>query len=225
MAENALYKIKELKNAGLFFTSFGMQSGSERMRKIYGRPESLKDIKKANEILHKLKILHLIDLIVDNPCETLADLIDTLDFLLEFKKPFAVKTFDLQHFPETNLTNMLLSKRLIFENEIEGNFKTYGNLTFRVLDRKVSLPIEEKYIVALIQMTGNIFVPNLVLKWLRLRRKHIPHGMKKFFIKIVLANWYEKNNERANVVVTLVRNKGIPGLITKIFHRFVSVKV
>jgi len=116
-------KILKLKDCGLVFSSFGLQSASTKIRNIYDRPESLEDIRSANLILNELHIPQFFDLIVDSPYEDKKDLAETLFFLLSLKKPFVAKTFDLAHLPDTKLTKMLLQHKLIQENEVEGNYK------------------------------------------------------------------------------------------------------
>lgn len=112
--------IKLLKDAGVTDMTMGIQSGSQRVRhKYYQRFDTNKEILKSAEILHKYKINCAYDVIMDNPLETEGDKQRTLKLLLKLPKPFELHTHTLTHFPGTKLTNMLLKKKLISEDEIE----------------------------------------------------------------------------------------------------------
>jgi len=212
-------KIKKLKDIGLQSMSFGMQSASERIRKIYERPESLSEIKEANQILYDLKIPHFFDVIVDNPYETREDIEATFSFLLSLKKPFVAKTFNLVYLPETELTEMLLKENKITAEQVEGNFTYKDAIDWRVRERDLSLGIDDKYLISLIQMTGNVLLPNLILKILYDLRRFSPKSFKKLVAKIVLTNWYYQNQSRLWFAVSLVRDKGVEALFGKIFRK------
>ena len=212
-------KFERLKNIGLQSTSFGMQSASKRIRKIYARPESLSKIKEANQMLYDLKIPHFFDVIVDNPYETQEDIEATFNFLLSLRKPFVAKTFDLVYLPETVLTKKLLEENKITPEQIEGNFVYKDGVEWRVREKALSLDLDKKYLIALIQMTGNVLLPNLLLRILYDLRRFLPKIIKKLITKIVLTKWYYQNQSRLWFAVSLARNKGVGALFGKLARK------
>lgn len=209
-------KIKKLKDIGLVLMSFGVQSGSERIRKLYCRPENLESIRKANRIMHDLKVTHFFDLIVDNPYETSQDIEATLKFLLTLKKPFFAKTFDLVHLPHTELTELLLKEKKITRDQVEGNFLWGNSAEWRVTEKNIGLSLGDKYLVALIHMTGNFLLPNFFIKFLLAARKYLPWSVKTAMVKAVLSNKFYKIQLTVNTVFSLTRDKGLAFIISKI---------
>lgn len=212
-------KIRKLKDIGLTSMSFGMQSASERIRKIYARPETLEQIKQANKILHELKMNHFFDVITDNPLESIEDIEETLRFLLSLKKPFVAKTFDLVYLPSTKLTEMALKDNLITPDQIEGNFKYDKEISWRVKEKDVTLNTDEKFMVALIQMTGNVFYPNVLLKLLINLRKQLPEGFKRIFAKMALTEGFYKSQTLMNAASSLLYEKRYSVLVGKVLRK------
>lgn len=157
------YKLEALKHSGLVSVGFGLQSGSERMRKIYNRVEKLDKIKEVNRLANKLKLVQYFDIIVDNPLDDKDSLLETLRFLLTLRKPFLPKTFDLVYLPQTDLTKKLLDEGYIANDKIEGNGDDRTSWIWRV-DKGNLEQKQYSYIIALIQLTGNILIPNWVIR-------------------------------------------------------------
>jgi len=113
--------------AGLSGVEMGIQSGSERMRKdVLHRPVKQKRIIEAIHCLTDNGIAVTVDIILDNPYETVDDLKETFELLLALPRPLGLKTFSLCHFPGTALTNSLLSDNYIKPSDIEHNaFKSH----------------------------------------------------------------------------------------------------
>lgn len=112
--------IRLLKDAGVSEITMGIQSGSKEIRhKYFERYDTNEDIIRAGQILHKYKINCAYDLIMDNPLETDEDRRETFNLLLKLPRPFELHTHTLTHFPGTKLTNLLLEKRMISENDVE----------------------------------------------------------------------------------------------------------
>lgn len=111
-----------LSYAGLGGVIMGIQSGCESVRaKYYKRRHSNQKILEAARILHKYKITCNYDFILDNPMETHEDKINGLKLVLDLPRPLNIQLVSLRHFPETELTNLLLQKNLISERDVEGN--------------------------------------------------------------------------------------------------------
>lgn len=101
-------KFKLLVDVGLQYVRMGIQSGSQNIRKLYGRQETNNKIIEGVKIFHKyknkLKSIHY-DFIVDNPWETLKDIKDSLMLLLQIPKPYIINIFSLTLYPGTELYN------------------------------------------------------------------------------------------------------------------------
>lgn len=112
--------VKLLKDAGLMTATFGIQSGSEKMRHIYfKRYDTNREIIKTANVVAKLGISYGCDILMENPLEKNEDRQETLSLLLQLPKPFFVNTHTLTHFPEYELTNYLLTNKIISEKDVE----------------------------------------------------------------------------------------------------------
>jgi len=112
--------VRALKSAGVEVMAAGIQSGSERITyQYFNRPVKNREIIKSAALLKKYKIDCSFDLILDNPLENDQDKRKTLNLLLSIPRPFELFPVTLTHFPETKLTNILLEKGMIGENDIE----------------------------------------------------------------------------------------------------------
>jgi len=99
-------KLAPLVDAGLQYVRLGIQSGSPRIRKLYGRRDTNEQIIRAVELVqaHRPAIQRLkLDIITDNPWETDADVIDTIRLLLRLPRPYDLALFSLTLFPGTPL--------------------------------------------------------------------------------------------------------------------------
>lgn len=112
--------VERLKSAGLTRISFGIQSGSEKIRSGYFKrfDTNLEIVRTAN-VIAKLGISYSCDILMENPLEKNEDRRETLSLLLKLPKPFFVNTHTLTHFPEYELTNCLLADKLICEEDVE----------------------------------------------------------------------------------------------------------
>jgi len=99
-------KLSLLVDAGLITIKMGIQSGSERTKRLYGRHHSNHQVEKTilmiNEFKDKIKMPHY-DIILDNPWENDEDLIETLMFLTKIPPPYQVQYFSLTFYPGTEL--------------------------------------------------------------------------------------------------------------------------
>ncbi len=157
-------------------------------------------------------------LIVDNPLETKENLIETLLFLLTLKKPFLSKTFDLVHLPKTDLTEKLLNEGYITKEQIEGNKKeaTYSN--WRVDGEKIEQK-QQKRIIALIQLTGNIFIPNWIIKILLQLENKIPAGLKNKIEKLTLNEHFYKISAIINAAAMQKKSVVMKKIIRKLYKK------
>jgi radical SAM superfamily enzyme YgiQ (UPF0313 family) len=113
-----------LKFAGVEVMMGGIQSGSENFRKkILSRNEKNSDIIKTGKLIKKYEIGVSYNIIKNNPMESDIDKYQTLKLLTELPKPYEMLTFDLTNFPETQLTQLLLSTGHISEDQVEDKYQ------------------------------------------------------------------------------------------------------
>jgi len=103
-----------LKKAGCTYASFGVESGSEKVRKIINKNLSLNSIIKAFNLYKKYKIPSTLFLMVGNPGETNETIIKTVA-LLRLIKPLKFEISLAMVFPGTQLYE--LAKKQGFVND------------------------------------------------------------------------------------------------------------
>ena len=101
-------KIELLAEAGMNRGRMGIQSGNEKTLSIYNRNCTFNKIKESAEVLteaaKKYKMIPpAFDIISDNPWETRDDVVQTLKFLYELKRPYTLTILSLRVFPNTRL--------------------------------------------------------------------------------------------------------------------------
>jgi radical SAM superfamily enzyme YgiQ (UPF0313 family) len=98
-----------MRRAGCIQISFGVESGSETIRKTLGKPFKTQRIVKAFEITREFGILPRAYIIYGSPGENAATIQETID-LIEQIKPLSLVSYLLVLFPGTQLYNDLLSR-------------------------------------------------------------------------------------------------------------------
>ena len=84
----------------------GIQTGSERTKRLYRRNYSNQQVIEAARIMNAFRDrigAPQYDIIVDNPWETHEDLVDTLMFLTELPAPYNLFLLSLTFYPGTEL--------------------------------------------------------------------------------------------------------------------------
>jgi len=113
-------RVSLMRDAGLWTSTMGVQSGSERIRRdCYERETSQESIVTACEILARHGVGRNLDFIGDNPYETDADRRETIELLCRLPKPFFFNYFSLTFFPGVELTDKALADGHIVANDIE----------------------------------------------------------------------------------------------------------
>jgi len=98
----------------------GVQSGSERVRReVFKRYHTNEDVLKQAGIFHKHGINVRYDFILDNPFETFAESLESINIMLKFPQPFSLNLFSMKFFPKTEITSMALAEGLINEEELD----------------------------------------------------------------------------------------------------------
>jgi radical SAM superfamily enzyme YgiQ (UPF0313 family) len=136
-------KLALLVDAGLTYIRVGIQSGSERTKKLYKRSHSNKHIIKIAKMIHEFKISRVsYDIIIDNPWESDEDIIETLMLLTQLPVPYTLKLYSLRLYPGTALYEMAKRDGIRtdeFNENFRGDFyiykKTYLNKLFFLMKK------------------------------------------------------------------------------------------
>ena len=103
-------KIILLKKAGLAWVNVGLQSGSDYiLNEIYKRKSLKEDFIKAYQILKKYDIAAFYDVLVDNPYESEADKIATMEVVFNIPNPYIICVFSLTFYPGSELYDRFVS--------------------------------------------------------------------------------------------------------------------
>ena len=140
-------KLSFLVDAGLTMLRMGIQTGSERTKKLYRRIYTNQQVKNAAIIINgfKNKVMPHYDIILDNPWESDRDLTETLMFLASLPVPYFISTFSLTFYPGTELYEIAMKDRLLAEKIAKHEPKffygcedTFLNRVFFLLNEHVS---------------------------------------------------------------------------------------
>jgi anaerobic magnesium-protoporphyrin IX monomethyl ester cyclase len=157
--------IKIMWEGGLRYISFGIQSGSERVRsEVFNRREKNDKIIEVMDILHKYKITTVLDFIMNNPYEVKEDSEKELDLLLRIR-PFDLHMFSMIFLPKTKLTDRLLNENIITNEMIEGNANK--GMTQWLVTYKNPPTKEYLFWICLNSLAGKTFIPKALIKNLR----------------------------------------------------------
>ncbi len=105
---------RALKDCMLAGVWLGIQSGSERVRKeVFKRHYSNRLIFEQAVMFRSNGISTRYDFIFDNPFETFAESLESIDLVLKLPEPYSLNLFSLKYFPKTDITNMALQAGLI----------------------------------------------------------------------------------------------------------------
>ncbi|MBU0457642.1 MAG: radical SAM protein [Nanoarchaeota archaeon] len=120
-------KLSSLVNAGLQFLRVGIQTGSEKTKKMYKRNYSnekvIETVRMINKFKNKLNEV-VYDIILDNPWETDKDLVETLMLLSKFPSPYILSIYSLTLYPETELYEKAKKEGIII-NDLEDVYRKY----------------------------------------------------------------------------------------------------
>jgi hypothetical protein len=109
-----------LRDAGLWTSTMGIQSGSERIRRdCYERETSNEEITTACQLMASIGVQRNLDFIGDNPYESERDRRETVDLLCRLPKPFYFNYFSLTYFPGVDLTERALADGFIAPADVE----------------------------------------------------------------------------------------------------------
>ncbi|MCB9782106.1 MAG: radical SAM protein [Candidatus Omnitrophica bacterium] len=100
-----------LKDAGLFSTTMGMQSGSERLlADVYGRKTLKTEMIQAPKTIQSLGLDLVVDVIGYHPMENEEDLKETLDVLINLPTPYTIHLINQMSFTGDSKSRSWLRK-------------------------------------------------------------------------------------------------------------------
>lgn len=197
-------KMDLLVDAGLYHTEMGIQSGSDRIKKLYRRFESNQKIGDAAKLIdsYSSRILPpYYHIILDNPWETEKDVMDTLKLILMLPGKFKLSISSLILFPGTEL-NEKAKKEGILKDELN-----------EVCRKPFTFP-KGTYLNYLIYLSGFPIVPRWLLKVLA----------KDIFVRLFHTQKPKKFYEFLFAVTDKLRvtGKGIKALLRGDFSRIIN---
>lgn len=170
-------KMEVLLNAGCAKVTMGVETGNERIAKLYNRSRFHKAVPHAIELVEKyrsrMSLPPTYQFIIDNPYETLDETLETLRLAISIPRPWHNPVYSLMLFPGTPLYERAQKDGLINDKYLE----IYGR---NWLDQ--SEPFFQL--------------------WIRLYRANI----SPFFLKILLQSWIARFMT-TNFVSTLFKMK------------------
>jgi radical SAM superfamily enzyme YgiQ (UPF0313 family) len=102
-------KLSALRAAGLRWVFMGLQSGSDRVnREVYERRVTAGEFLAAARAVGEQGLSPWYDVILDNPYESEAEVLETIEVLLRAPRPFQLELFSLDFFPGTSLRQRAL---------------------------------------------------------------------------------------------------------------------
>jgi len=144
-------KLEMLVDSGLVYVQMGIQTGSERIRRLYKRPFSNEEIIELTNLLadYAGRILPpRYDIILDNPFETDQDVIETIKLLLKIKRPYLIQYFCLTLFPGTELAEKAEKAgiitdwlRQVYRKQLFHKRRTYLNFVISLFNTPIPRPI------------------------------------------------------------------------------------
>ncbi len=149
-------KLSMLKKAGLSWIVMGVQSGSDHVNfDIYQRRVRFSSVMRAAELILESRAALFCEMIVDNPYETEADKMETVNSMTKLKKPFIISMAHLTFYPGTPLTAKGLKDGIV---DPERYFSRYP------------LEIDKTYLNKLLKMTP--YIPGFIIEYLNKPEAH-----------------------------------------------------
>ena len=162
-------KMAFMVDAGLVFAEMGVQTGNERTRAMFNRGSTNGQILKAARIVSGFTsrmFRPCYHVILDNPWETSAEAMETLDLLLELPTPFWLKRSSLVPFPGTKLYDigkrdgwLTDERKQIYAKHLHTPYGSYPNFLiylagYSCFPRRVLRLLRRKPFTALLDRKG-----------------------------------------------------------------------
>lgn len=135
-------KMKVFVDAGMVNIQIGVQTGSERMMKLYNRPQTYRELVEMGHIIHAFQPQirpPIYDIILDNPWEEQEDRLKTFQLLLDLPRPYFLQIFSLVFFPGTALYDKAKDNGLLSDERSEVYLSQYNTRIISYTNLVVSL--------------------------------------------------------------------------------------
>lgn len=157
--------LRRLKQAGLRRVLVGVQTGSPReSTEIFLRNLDSQKVIDFGEACRETKIDAAYDFILDNPLATEADKRQTIQLVLDLPRPFVLFLYSLSAFPGTALTDVLLDRGIITQDEVEGECSK------ATVQHRATLsyprPAFDAFVIAMLTLASKSFLPQMLLRWI-----------------------------------------------------------
>jgi len=144
-------KLESLIEAGLFSVQMGIQTGSGRTKELFNRTVSnekiLESARTISSFSHTLMPPNY-DLIIDNPWESIDDILETFSLLLRLPRPHRLQLFSLVLFPGTPLFDRAVDegrirdiREEVYNREYHQRGRNYVNIVFALFRHNAPLPL------------------------------------------------------------------------------------
>ena len=120
-------KMKVLVRSGMEGVRMGIQSGSDKILKLYNRPNRPGLIADSMSIIGEFTPYMCppyYDIIVDNPIETKQDLTDTLEVMYHAPRPYTILVYALRMIPGTEMAEDFEKRGIPVESITKGYVAT-----------------------------------------------------------------------------------------------------
>lgn len=216
-------EIRLLRWAGLSDAIIGVQSFSEKTKKLFNRSGENEEIVEAIKNLKKYKVPTTIDIIMDNPMETEEDLKETLDWLLKIPAPFNLNTHTLTHFPKTELTEKFVREGLIGEDHIEDELEqgwTRWSPSLDLRRDKLNLFYDCLYYLTKLRFRNKKLIMKIQRsKYFREHPEKLAKIIKPFSFDVLSLDWNSKTDRVKYLIyrgLKEIKDKGFKSLYLKI---------
>lgn len=217
------HEIRLLKWAGLSDAIIGVQSFSEKTKKLFNRSGENWEIVQAVKNLKKYKVPTTIDIIMDNPLEDESDLKQTLDWLLKIPPPFNLNTHTLTHFPKTELTEKFIEEGIIGEDLIEDELEqgwTRWSPSLDLRRDKLNLFYDCLFYLTKLKFRNADMIRRLQRKrYFRENPEKLAKLIKPFSVDVLSLDWNSKIDRTKYLIYRAlkeIKDKGFKALILKV---------
>ncbi|MCP4650703.1 MAG: B12-binding domain-containing radical SAM protein [PVC group bacterium] len=187
-------KVSILRECGLEMLQIGIQTGSERVnREVYNRRVTRDQTLATAQVISRLGIKVIYDVIFNNPYENEDDLRETVRLFANFPRPFALQGFNLIFYPGTEMAKRALKDGFISQKGNQEDFSTIQGRKNSPLSFKMKPVISgrfyrvnydsrsKKYYNLVILLTSYLWVPRWIIEFF---------AKSKNFLKLVMLNLF-----------------------------------
>ncbi|MBN2452677.1 MAG: cobalamin-dependent protein [Candidatus Omnitrophica bacterium] len=122
-------KYRLLSQLSVIAAGIGLQSGSYRvLSEVYKRPVKISTFVETSRRLSGLRMMPIIDVMLDNPYEFRNDIVETVETLASLPKPFLLELYGFRFYPGTEITARALKEGVITECDL---YKTQATIESR----------------------------------------------------------------------------------------------